>query len=64
MGSGLRFCDGNTATDWEIVDTHHVRLQAEHSGQGNGRIYTITITATDSQGNASSQTVTVHVPHN
>jgi hypothetical protein len=56
--------DGNTATDWEIVDAHHVRLRAERSGLGSGRIYTITITATDSNGNASSQIVTVHVPHN
>jgi len=56
--------DGNTATDWEIVDAHHVRLRAERSGQGSGRTYTITITATDSQGNASSQIVTVRVPHN
>jgi hypothetical protein len=56
--------DGNTATDWEVVDAHHVRLRAERSGQGSGRIYTITITATDSHGNASSQIVTVRVPHN
>ena len=56
--------DGNTATDWEIVDAHHLRLRAERSGRGNGRIYTITITATDSFGNTSSQVVTVHVPHN
>jgi hypothetical protein len=43
------------------VDAHHVRLRAERSGQGSGRIYRITITATDSLGNASSQTVTVRV---
>ena len=56
--------DGDTAPDWEIVDAHHVRLRAERSGQGSGRIYTITITASDSHGNTSSQTVTVGVPHN
>jgi hypothetical protein len=56
--------DGDTAPDWEIVDSHHVRLRAERSGQESGRIYTITITATDSHGNASSQIVTVQVPHN
>ena len=56
--------DGNTATDWEIVDAHHLRLRAERSGRGNGRIYTITITATDSSGNTSSQVVTVRVSHN
>ena len=56
--------DGNTSPDWEIVDAHHVWLRAERSGQGGGRIYTITITATDNLGNTSSQVVTVRVPHN
>jgi hypothetical protein len=56
--------DGNTAPDWEVLDEHHVRLRAERSGQGGGRVYTITITAADSHGNASSQAVTVRVPHN
>ena len=56
--------DGNTATDWEIVDAHHVRLRAERAGRGSGRIYTIAITATDSHGNSSSQILTVGVPHN
>jgi hypothetical protein len=55
--------DGDTAPDWEIVDAHHVRLRSERAGNGNGRIYTITITCTDSAGNRSSQTVTVRVPH-
>ena len=56
--------DGDTAPDWEIVDAHHVRLRAERAGNGNGRIYTITITCVDSGGNSSSQTVTVSVPIN
>ena len=56
--------DGNTAPDWEVLDAHHVLLRAERSGQGGGRVYTITITAADSHGNASSQAVTVRVPHN
>ena len=54
--------DGNTASDWEIVDAHHVRLRAERSGKGTGRIYTITVTCSDSIDNSSAQTVTVKVP--
>jgi hypothetical protein len=54
--------DGNTSPDWEIVDSHHVRLRAERSGTGTGRIYTITITCRDRAGNSSGETVTVKVP--
>jgi len=54
---------GDTAPDWEILDAHHVRLRAERSGTGSGRIYTITITCTDLAGNTSSQQVTVQAPH-
>ncbi|MBA3633749.1 MAG: DUF11 domain-containing protein [Acidobacteria bacterium] len=56
--------DGNTAPDWEIVNGDLVRLRAERSGLGNGRIYTVKITAADSGGGSSSQTATVFVPHN
>jgi hypothetical protein len=55
--------DGHTATDWTVIDAHHVQLRAERSGAGTGRIYTITITCRDGAGNASTQTVTVTVPH-
>jgi hypothetical protein len=54
--------DGNTEPDIEIVDAHHVRLRAERAGNGDGRVYTITITCTDSAQNASQRTVTVRVP--
>ncbi|MET0648142.1 MAG: immunoglobulin-like domain-containing protein [Pyrinomonadaceae bacterium] len=54
--------DGDTAGDIEIVDAHHVRLRAERSGKGNGRTYTITITAADCAGHVTTQTVTVKVP--
>jgi hypothetical protein len=54
--------DGNTAPDWEIVDAHHLKLRAERSGRGNGRIYTLTIRATDGVGNSTSKAVTVRVP--
>jgi uncharacterized repeat protein (TIGR01451 family) len=55
--------DGDTSPDWEIIDAHHVRLRAERAGNGEGRIYTITITCIDSGGNRSIKTVTVVVPH-
>ncbi len=55
--------DGNTSPDWIVLDDHHVLLRAERAGNGNGRIYTITITCIDSGGNSSSESVTVTVPH-
>ena len=55
--------DGNTSTDWQVVDAHHVLLRAERSGKGNGRIYTVGVTCSDAQGNASHGDVTVQVPH-
>jgi len=58
-GSG----DGDTAPDWQIVDDHHVRLRAERSGHGSGRIYTIAVTATDGRGGTTTRTVSVSVPH-
>ena len=54
--------DGDTSPDWIIVDAHHVKLRAERSGVGSGRIYTITITCTDGVGNSSNHTVSVTVP--
>jgi hypothetical protein len=54
--------DGDVAPDWEIIDAHHVRLRAERSAKGNGRIYTITITCTDGHGHTVVKTVTVKVP--
>jgi predicted extracellular nuclease len=54
--------DGDTAPDWIIDDAHHVKLRAERSGIGTGRIYTITITCTDGAGNSSIKTVVVTVP--
>ena len=56
--------DGDTAPDWGVIDAHHVRLRAERSAVGRDRVYTITISASDLDGNISVQTVTVSVPHN
>lgn len=56
--------DGNTEPDWIVIDDHRVRLRRERAGTGTGRIYTITIKATDAHGNLVVQTVEVLVPHN
>ena len=55
--------DGNTSPDWVVVDAHHVQLRAERSGNGDGRVYTITITCKDTAGNMASSTATVTVAH-
>lgn len=55
--------DGNTAVDWQITGALTVDLRAERSGQGDGRVYTITVECTDDSGNASRTDVRVHVPH-
>jgi hypothetical protein len=48
-------------TDWEILDSHHLRLRAQRLTHGGDRIYTITITASDIHGNVTNQNVTVRV---
>jgi hypothetical protein len=57
---------GNTSPDVQGAafgtDDRQFQLRAERSGQGSGRIYTITYEATDASGNATSGTVTVTVP--
>jgi hypothetical protein len=56
--------DGDFSPDWMITGDHTVSLRAERSGTGNGRIYTITVQATDASGNMSVQSLTVSVPKN
>jgi hypothetical protein len=57
------FGDGNTTPDWIVIDPNHVRLRAERAGGGGGRVYSVTSVCTNSAGQASSQAVTVTVPH-
>lgn len=54
--------DGHTQPDWEITGPLSVKLRAERSGKGSGRIYTITVEARDAAGNTSTQTTEVYVP--
>ncbi|MCA1609302.1 MAG: DUF11 domain-containing protein [Acidobacteria bacterium] len=55
--------DGNTPSDWKVVDPHHVLLRAERSGKETGRTYSIAIRCADPSGSASTATVAVSVPH-
>jgi hypothetical protein len=59
--------DGDTADDIQGADygtqDSEFSLRAERSGQGEGRVYTITYTATDQAGNETVQSVEVFVPH-
>lgn len=55
--------DGNTSPDAIILDGG-VKLRSERSGKGNGRVYEIHISATDTQGASCEAAVIVGVPHN
>jgi hypothetical protein len=55
--------DGNTSSDYQIVGDHAVKVRAERSGKGDGRVYTITLQAKDTSGNLSeTKNVQVLVP--
>src|SRR5439155_21968372 len=51
------------APDWQITGDLTLRLRAERSAKGRGRVYTIIVQCTDSAGHASTETVLVRVPH-
>jgi hypothetical protein len=61
--------DGNTIPDYYIdsVDDQtgviQLRLRSERSGKGDGRVYTITIIATDESENQSVAIVQILAPH-
>jgi microsomal dipeptidase-like Zn-dependent dipeptidase len=48
---------------WQITGPLAVSLLADRNGNGNGRLYTITVSCRDAAGNAMSATTTVVVPH-
>jgi hypothetical protein len=56
--------DGDTDPDWEIIDNHHIRLRAERAANGNGRIYTITVTVDDGCNAPVTVSTQVMVVHN
>jgi predicted extracellular nuclease len=53
--------DGNTAPDGDGIGTSIAQVRAERSGEGDGRVYHITFTATDAVGNSTSGEVIVTV---
>lgn len=56
--------DGDTAPDGAGIGTSTAWVRAERDGRGNGRVYHIFFTATDSYGNSCSGKVLVSVPKN
>ena len=61
--------DEDMAPDWTepVIDQVNgiitLQLRAERSGSGDGRVYTVTITATDESDNSSTVAVEIIVPH-
>lgn len=56
--------DGHTAPDAAATSaSNRVQVRAERSGNRDGRVYVISYTATDSDGNACTGSETVAVPH-
>lgn len=57
--------DGDTQDDIVIAqDCQSIQLRAERQGSGNGRVYTVFVSATDNSGNTSTIECKVMVPHN
>jgi len=54
---------GATTLDWNVVDTHTVRLRATRLASGSGRVYAITVHCLDEAGLGVSGTAHVTVPH-
>lgn len=62
--------DGDATPDWtapvieQVAGIITLQLRAERSGEGNGRVYTIAITATDPSNNSHTVYLNIVVPHN
>jgi uncharacterized repeat protein (TIGR01451 family) len=56
--------DGNTVNDIQIASNcKSVQLRSERSGNGDGRVYTITFRLRDTHGNVTTAVAYVYVPH-
>jgi hypothetical protein len=61
--------DGDMSPDWvidaidQVTGMISLQLRAERSGSGDGRVYTVAITATDDSDNSSEAAVEIIVPH-
>jgi hypothetical protein len=57
--------DGHTSPDASVdgLPENQVRLRAERSGLGDGRVYRVEVTATDPDGASCTKTILVGVPH-
>ncbi len=61
--------DGDHSPDWTepVIDQENgiitFQLRAERSGKGDGRVYTITITAADTSNNSTTANLAITVPH-
>jgi hypothetical protein len=55
--------DGATEADWEVTGPGTVSLRATRTGQGDGRVYTVTVECRDDAGNTTRRSVAIAVPH-
>jgi phosphodiesterase/alkaline phosphatase D-like protein len=62
-GNGREKGHGNRPVDWQLTGGLNLQLRAERTGGGPGRVYTITVEASDKAGNKTQKSTTVTVPH-
>jgi hypothetical protein len=55
--------DGDTSPDWEVVG-NTIRVRAERGNGKEARVYDITLTSTDANGNVTIKTKQVRIAHN
>lgn len=60
---GVSSTEPSASVDYELTGDLSLNLRAERSGNGIGRVYSITIECADDSGNVSTGVATVAVPH-